>query len=54
MVKVAFAPIVGDYITIEEDRTDRPLVERLVAAGIPREKIVCPYACDPYPDVQSA
>lgn len=51
---VVLARIVGDYVIIEEDRTDRPLEERLIAAGVPREKIICAYAGDAYPDIQSA
>jgi KaiC/GvpD/RAD55 family RecA-like ATPase len=30
-------------VIIEEDRTDRPLVDELIAAGIPRERIVLAY-----------
>jgi hypothetical protein len=33
-----------DRVIIEEDLTDRPLVDALVAAGVPREKIVLAYA----------
>lgn len=47
------ARIVGDTVIIEEDRTDKPLEERLIAAGVPREKIICAYAGDPYPDIQA-
>lgn len=50
---VVLARIVGDTVIIEEDRTDRPLEERLVAAGVLREKIICAYAGDAYPDIQS-
>lgn len=38
------ARIDGDRVIIEEDVTDRPLVDALVQAGIPREKIVLAYA----------
>jgi hypothetical protein len=41
---VVFARIEGGSIIIEEDNTDRPLVDRLMARGIPREKIVLAYA----------
>lgn len=41
---VVLAHIVGDSVVIEEDRTDRPLADRLMARGIPREKIVLAYA----------
>lgn len=48
---VVLARVIGDYVIIEEDLTDRPLVDRLVAAGIPREKIILAYAGEPLPDV---
>jgi XisI protein len=38
------ARVVGDKVVIDEDKTDRPLFEALVEAGIPREKIVIAYA----------
>jgi hypothetical protein len=38
------ARIVGDTVVIDEDKTDRPLFESLVEAGIPRKKIVVAYA----------
>lgn len=41
---VIFARLDGEFIVIEEDNTDRPLVDRLMARGIPREKIVLAYA----------
>jgi hypothetical protein len=41
---VVLARIEGDQVIIEEDLTDRPLVEALVAAGISREQIVLKYA----------
>lgn len=37
---VVQARVEGDQVFIEEDTTDRPLVDALVRAGIPREKIV--------------
>jgi XisI protein len=49
---VVLARIVGDMVIIEEDRTDRPLVDSLMHAGIPREKIVLAYAGEPIPDPQ--
>ncbi|GIK67490.1 MAG: hypothetical protein BroJett018_52840 [Chloroflexota bacterium] len=48
---VVLARVIGDYVVIEEDLTDRPLVDRLVAAGIPREKIILAYAGEPLPDM---
>jgi XisI protein len=49
---VVLARIVGDVVVIEEDRTDRPLVDSLMHAGIPREKIILAYAGEPIPDPQ--
>jgi hypothetical protein len=49
---VVMARIVGDTIIIEEDATDKPLVHRLEAAGIPREKIVLAYAGEALPEIQ--
>lgn len=40
---VVQARLEGEIVIIEEDTTDRPLVDRLVAAGIPRERIVLAY-----------
>lgn len=36
--------LVGDSIVIERDINDKPLVEALVAAGIPRDRIILAYA----------
>ena len=38
------ARIVGQKIVIEDDKTNKPLVDRLVQAGIPREQIILAYA----------
>lgn len=38
--------VVGDKVVLEEDKTDRPLYEALVAAGVPAEQIVAAYAGD--------
>lgn len=40
---VVIARVEGDTVYIEEDLTDRPLVDALVQAGIPREKIILTY-----------
>ncbi|MBX3066194.1 MAG: XisI protein [Anaerolineae bacterium] len=37
------ARLIGDKVIIEEDSTDRPLVDAMVNAGIPREQIVLAY-----------
>ena len=34
----------GDYVVIEQDKTNKPLVEALLQSGIPRERIVLAYA----------
>lgn len=47
---VIMAHVIGDYIIIDDDRTDKPLVDRLVAAGVPREKIVLAYGGEALPD----
>jgi len=39
--------VVGDHIIIERDINDKPLVDALVQAGIPREQIVLAYAGEP-------
>jgi XisI protein len=41
---VVLALIEGNQVIIEEDATDRPLVEALMNAGIPRARIVLRYA----------
>lgn len=46
---VLLARIVDQQIIIEEDNTDRPLVEGLQVAGIPREQIVLNYLANPEP-----
>jgi len=40
---VVMTRIVDDHVVIESDRTDRPLEEALMAAGIPRSQIVIAY-----------
>jgi hypothetical protein len=44
------AGVVGDYVVIEEDTTDRPLVDKLTAKGIPRDRIICTYAGESLPE----
>jgi hypothetical protein len=50
---VVIARIQGDTVIIEEDLTDKPLVDRLVAAGIPRNKIILAYMGEPIPEIQA-
>lgn len=47
---VVIARVQGDWVIIEEDLTDRPLVDRLVAAGVPRDKIILAYMGEPVPE----
>jgi hypothetical protein len=41
----------GDTLIIEHDDNDRPLVDALVRAGIPRSKIILAYAGEPVPEL---
>lgn len=47
---VVLARILGDKVIIEEDTTNKPLVEALVQQGIPREQIILAYQGEPVPD----
>jgi hypothetical protein len=38
------ARVVGNRIIIEDDKTNKPLVDALLQAGVPREQIVLTYA----------
>lgn len=51
---VVMARIVGDKVVIEEDTTDRPLVNALIEAGIPRDQIVLAYAGESIPEAQTS
>jgi len=42
-VPVVMARVEGDKVIIEADGTNKPLVDALVQAGIPRNKIVLAY-----------
>jgi hypothetical protein len=46
---VVMARVEGEYVIIEEDITDRPLVKELVRAGIPRERIILTYIGEQLP-----
>lgn len=50
---VVMARVVGDTVVIEEDRTDHPLVDALVQAGIPRHQIILAYAGETIPDLMA-
>jgi hypothetical protein len=47
---VVMARIVGDKVIVEEDTTDKPLVDALIQRGIPREQIILAYRGEPIPD----
>lgn len=42
--------LVGDRVVIEEDDSNKPLVDALVQAGIPRDQIILAYAGEPVPE----
>ncbi|MEP7292808.1 MAG: element excision factor XisI family protein, partial [Chloroflexota bacterium] len=51
---VVMARVVGDYVVIDEDTTDKPLVDALmINGGIPREQIVLAYAGETLPEPQT-
>jgi hypothetical protein len=41
---MVMARIVGNAVIIDSDKTDHPLFEALMQAGVPREQIVLAYA----------
>ena len=45
--------ILPGVVVIERDQNDKPLVDALVQAGIPREKIILAYAGEPVPEAAS-
>jgi len=49
---IVLARVVDDKVVIEEDTTDKKLVDALLQRGIPREKIVLAYAGEPIPDAR--
>ena len=42
--------LVVDKVVIEHDDNDKPVVDALVQAGIPREQIILAYAGEPVPE----
>src|SRR5690242_20128198 len=42
--------LIADSVIIERDDNDAPLVDALVQAGVPREKIILAYAGEPVPE----
>lgn len=49
---VVMARIAGDTVIVEEDRTDRSLVKKLIENGVPPEKVIRPGVGDPLPDAK--
>jgi hypothetical protein len=47
---VVLARIVGEQVVIEEDMTDKPLIDALLQRGVPRSQIVLAYDGEPLPD----
>jgi hypothetical protein len=42
--------LIGKFVVIERDQNDKPLVDALLEAGIPRSQIVLAYAGEPAPE----
>lgn len=49
---VVLARVVGDKVVIEEDTTDKKLIDALLQRGIPRSQIVLAYSGEPIPDAE--
>lgn len=49
---VVLARIVGDQVVIEEDTTDKPLIDALLQRGIRHENIILAYENEPIPDAE--
>lgn len=49
---IVLARMVGDTIVIEEDTTDKKLVDALLKRGIPRQQIILAYAGESLPDAE--
>lgn len=49
---VVLARIVGEQVVIEEDATDKKLIDALLQRGIKRENIVLAYAGELIPDAE--
>jgi hypothetical protein len=46
------AQIVKDFIVIECDQNDKPLVDALLQAGVPRSQIILAYTGEPVPETE--
>lgn len=44
--------IVDDKVVIEEDATDKPLVDALMQRGVPREQIILAYNGETAPEIE--
>jgi hypothetical protein len=42
--------LINDHLVIEEDNNDKPLVDMLLQAGIPRDKIILAYQGEEVPE----
>src|SRR5262245_12208889 len=42
--------IVGDLVVVERDQNDKIVLDALLQAGIPRDKIILAYADEPAPE----
>jgi hypothetical protein len=49
---VVLARVVGDQVIIEEDTTDKKLIDALIQRGIPRTQIVLAYAGESLPEIE--
>jgi hypothetical protein len=51
---VIMARVVGDIVVVDEDTTDKPLVDALmINGGVPRDQIVLAYRGESLPDSES-
>jgi XisI protein len=50
---MVLARVLGDLVIIEEDRTDRPLIDALLQAGIPRDQIILAYLGEAIPETEA-
>jgi len=52
-IPIVMARVDGDRVIIEADNTDKPLIEALLQAGVPRDKIILAYMDEPLPEPSS-
>jgi hypothetical protein len=50
---VVLARVVEDHVVIEEDRTNKPLLDALLQRGIQRQQIVLSYQGEAVPDAET-